>query len=100
MHNKRVLTRRVNEKQQYKRKLKIKYISTPIRYSAAHRMMLYFFKAKCRCGVRHLMFVQIIFSSVSVAEWPSFWKELLTRLTICSPFILTTCNFSYFPFWF
>ena len=28
----------------------------------------------------HLMFVNIIFSSVWVAEWPAFVKELLTRL--------------------
>ena len=46
------------------------------------------------------MFVHIIFSSVWVAEWPSFGKELLTRLTICSLCILTICKFSYFPFWF
>ena len=38
------------------------------------------------------------FSSVYVAEWPPFWKELLTRLTVCSLYILTICNFSYFPF--
>ena len=48
----------------------------------------------------HLMFVHIIFSSVLVAEWPYFGKELLPRLTICSLCILTICNFSYFPFWF
>ena len=49
----------------------------------------------------HLMFVHIIFSS-DVTEWPSFGKELLTRLTKCSLCILTICNFSnmYFPFWF
>ena len=39
-------------------------------------------------------------SSVWVAEWTPFWKELLARLTICSLRILTICNFSYFPFWF
>ena len=33
------------------------------------------------------------FSSILVAEWPPFGKQLLTRLTICS---LKTC----FPFWF
>ena len=33
-----------------------------------------------------LMFVYIIFSSVVIAEWPPFRKELLTRLTICSLF--------------
>ena len=33
-----------------------------------------------------------------VAEWSSFGKELLTRLTMCSLCILTICNFSYFPF--
>ena len=27
-------------------------------------------------------------------------KELLPRLTICSLYILTLCNFSYFPFGF
>ena len=32
----------------------------------------------------HLMCVQIIFSSVSVAKWPSFGKQLLTGLTIFS----------------
>ena len=39
------------------------------------------------------MFVRIIFSSVLVAEWPYFGKELLPRLTICSLCILTLCNF-------
>ena len=46
------------------------------------------------------MCVHITFTSVWVAEWPTFWKELLTRLNICSLCILTICNFSYFPFWF
>ena len=41
----------------------------------------------------HLMCVHIIFSSVWVAEWPSFGKERLTRFTICSLCILTICNF-------
>ena len=45
----------------------------------------------------HLMSVHIIFSSVWVAEWLSFGKELLTRLIICSLCILTICNFSFFP---
>ena len=44
------------------------------------------------------MCVHIIFSSVSVAEWPPFEVELLTRLTICSLNILTICNISYFLF--
>ena len=48
----------------------------------------------------HLMCVHIISSSVSVAEWPLFGKELITQLTICSLCILTICNISYFPFWF
>ena len=39
----------------------------------------------------HLTCVHIIFSSVWVAEWPRFGKELLTRLTICSLCILTIC---------
>ena len=30
-----------------------------------------------------LMFAKIIYSSVSVAEWLPFGKELPTRLTIC-----------------
>ena len=46
------------------------------------------------------MCVHIICSSVWVAEWPLFGKELLTRLTICTLCILTICNFSYFPFGF
>ena len=41
----------------------------------------------------HLMCVHIVFSSVWVAEWPSFGKELLTRFTICSLCILNICNF-------
>ena len=45
-----------------------------------------------------LKFVQIIYSSLKVAEWPTFGKELLTRLTISSLCILTICNFCYFPF--
>ena len=40
------------------------------------------------------------FSSVWVAEWPAFGKELLTLLTICYFGSLTICIFSYFPFWF
>ena len=32
----------------------------------------------------HLMCIHIIFSSVLVAEWPYFGKELLPRLTTCS----------------
>ena len=65
--------------------------------------MLWFSVA--RFGVRvsvsfHLTCVYLIFSSVSVAELPPFGKYLLTRLTICSLFILTICYISYFPFWF
>ena len=41
----------------------------------------------------HLMFVDIIFSSVWVAEWSPFGKELLTRLAICFLCILTICYF-------
>ena len=47
----------------------------------------------------HLMCVHISSSSVCVAEWPPFGKELLTRLTICSLCILTICNFSCFEGW-
>ena len=37
----------------------------------------------------HHMFVHILFfSSVKVAEWPRFGKEVLTRLTKCSFCIL------------
>ena len=54
---------------------------------------LLWFSVAC-LGVRvsvtvRLTFVNnIIFSSVSVAEWPPFGKQLLTRLTICSLCIL------------
>ena len=63
------------------------------------------FAVACFFGVRfpltfHLMCVHIICSSVLVAEWPYFGKELLPRLTIYSLCILTLCNFSNFPFWF
>ena len=46
------------------------------------------------------MCVHNMVSSVWVAEWPFFGKELLTRLTMCSLCILTICNFSYFLIWF
>ena len=39
------------------------------------------------------------FSSVWVAVWPPFGKELLKRLTICSVCISTICYSSKFPFW-
>ena len=42
-----------------------------------------------------LICVHIIFSSVWVAEWPPYWKELPTRLTICSLCNLPICNFSF-----
>ena len=68
-------------------------------------LVLLCFSVAC-FGVRvsvtfHLMCVHIIFSSVSVAEWPLFGKKLLNRLTICPLCILTICNtcISYFPFW-
>ena len=48
----------------------------------------------------HFMCDHIIFSLVWVAECPSFRKELLTRLIICSICILNICHFRYFPFWF
>ena len=41
----------------------------------------------------HLICVHIILSSFSVAEWPTFGKELLTRLNICSLCILNFCIF-------
>ena len=43
----------------------------------------------------HLTCVHIIFSSVLVADWPPFGKELLSRLTIYSLCILAICNFSW-----
>ena len=70
----------------------------------AKAVVLLWFSVAC-FGVRvsvtfHLIFVNIILSSVWDAEWPPFGKELLTRLTICSLCILTSCYFSYFMFWF
>ena len=44
------------------------------------------------------MRVHINSSSVWVAAWSPFGKELLIRLTICSLCILTICNFSYSRF--
>ena len=42
------------------------------------------------------------FSSVRVAEWPPFGKELSIRLAVCSHCILSidSGNFSFFPFLF
>ena len=40
----------------------------------------------------HFMFVHYTFSSVWVAEWPPFGKELPARLAICSHFFLSNCN--------
>ena len=42
------------------------------------------------------MWMHIMFSSVWVAEWLSFGKELFS---ICSLCILTFCDFIYFKFW-
>ena len=44
--------------------------------------------------------IQLFYSSVYVAEWPPFGKELPAPLTLCSPGIMSICNSSYFPFWF
>ena len=44
----------------------------------------------------HLMFVHYTFSSVWVAVWPPFGKELPIRLAVCSHCVLYICNFSYF----
>ena len=39
----------------------------------------------------HLVFVHNTFSSVWVAEWSPFGKELPTRLAVCSHCILSVC---------
>ena len=43
----------------------------------------------------HLMFVQIVFSLVWVAEWAPFGKELLTRLTTPSLYYVYLLLFVY-----
>ena len=51
----------------------------------------------------HIMFVHYTLSSVWVAEWPPFGKELPARLAICSHCILSIIIFVifiYYPFWF
>ena len=48
----------------------------------------------------HIMFVHYTFSSVWVAEWPPFKKQLPARLAISSHCILSICNIFYFSFWF
>ena len=45
----------------------------------------------------HFMFVHYTFSSVWVAEWPPFRKQLPARLAICSHCILSICNIQLFP---
>ena len=47
-----------------------------------------------------LVYVQIAFCSVYVAEWLPFEKELPAWFTLCSLYIMSICNFDYFPFWF
>ena len=53
----------------------------------------------CEVGTFHLVFVHIILSSVWDADWPSFGKELSTRLTvslcILTFVILVTSRFSF-----
>ena len=44
----------------------------------------------------HLMFVHYTFSSVWVAVWPPFGKQLHIRLAVCSHCVLYICKFSYF----
>ena len=46
------------------------------------------------------MCVQILFSSVKVAERSPIVKELLTWLAVCSLCIMCICDCSYFPVWF
>ena len=48
----------------------------------------------------HLMCVHIVFSSVSVAEWPPFGRWLPARLAVCSLCVLAVCGVGCFPFWF
>ena len=48
----------------------------------------------------YLMFVYYTFSSVWVAEWSPFGKELPAWLAIRSHCLLSICNIIYFPFWF
>ena len=43
------------------------------------------------------MFVHSTFSSVWVAEWPPFGKQLPARLAICYHCILSICNINLFP---
>ena len=45
----------------------------------------------------HFMFVHYTFSSVWVAEWPPFGKQLTARLAICSHCILSICSIYLFP---
>ena len=46
----------------------------------------------------HFMFVHYTFSSVWVAEWPPFGKQLPARLLIiCSHCLLSICNNYLFP---
>ena len=46
------------------------------------------------------MYEQMIVNSIKITEWPPLLKELPTRLSVCSPCIMSICNFNYFPFWF
>ena len=48
----------------------------------------------------HFLYLRIIFSSVYVAQWSSFVKELHTWFTVYSLCIISICSFSSFSFWF
>ena len=45
----------------------------------------------------HIMFVHYTFSSVWVAKWPPFRKQLPAQLAICSHCILSINNIYLFP---
>ena len=47
-----------------------------------------------------LVSVFVLLSKSYLAEWPSFGRELLIRLTLCAFCGMSACHFGFFPFWY
>ena len=58
-------------------------------------VLLVFFLFQC---CLHLRYVEIILGLIWVSECPPCRKELLMQFRVCSFYIMSICNLSYFPF--
>ena len=60
-------------------------------------MQLQFIGLERKLRAYMVPFVRYTLSSVCVAEWPPFGKQLPARLAVCSHCILSICNIYLFP---